>query len=133
MKVGVKVNVEVASFAEWIKQFFPVAWPSPMWHNLWNAAPVMDATTSILNQSCAKGGKPYICDDTQQAMIAAANAEFDPEKRKKVLQDLIALQYEEAVNLFLIAYNNLHAYTPNLEGFRNVNQLILYNEISFAE
>ena len=132
-KVGVNVNVEVVPFGDWIKKFFPVAWPSAMWHNLWNAAPVMDATTSILNQSCAKGGKPYICDETQEAMIKAANAEFDPDKRKLILQDLIALQYEEAVNLFLIAYNNIHAYSPDLEGFRNVNQTIMYSEMSFAK
>jgi len=129
-KVGLKVRVEVIPFGDWIKKFFPVAWPSPMWHNLWNAAPVMDATTSILNQSCGKGGKPYLCDTTQQAMIDAANAEFDPDKRKKILQDLIALQYEEASNLYLIAYNNLHAYHPNVQGFRNVNQTIMYHEMS---
>jgi peptide/nickel transport system substrate-binding protein len=130
-KVGLNVKVEVITFGDWIKKFFPVAWPSAMWHNLWNAAPVMDATTSILNQSCGKGGKPYLCDDTQQAMIDAANAEFDPEKRKKILQDLVALQYEEASNLFLIAYNNLHAYHPDVQGFRNVNQVIMYHEMSF--
>jgi peptide/nickel transport system substrate-binding protein len=129
--VGLNVKVEVIPFGDWIKKFFPVGWPSAMWHNLWNAAPVMDATTSILNQSCGKGGKPYLCDDKQQAMLDAASNEFDPEKRKKILQDLIALQTEEAVNLFLIAYNNLHAYTPNLEGFRNVNQTIMYHEMSF--
>lgn len=130
-KVGLNVKVEVITFGDWIKKFFPVQWPSAMWHNLWNAAPVMDATTSILNQSCGKGGKPYICDDTQQAMIDAANSEFDPEKRKKILQDLVALQYEEASNLYLIAYNNLHAYHPNVQGFRNVNQVIMYHEMSF--
>ncbi len=130
-KVGVRVKVEVVPFGDWIKKFFPVAWPSPMWHNLWNAAPVMDATSAILNQSCAKGGKPYLCDDTQQGMFDAANNEFDPDKRKKILQDLIALQYEEASNLYLIAYNNLHAYHPNVQGFRNVNQVIMYHEMSF--
>lgn len=129
-KVGVAAEGRIIPFADWLQKFNNVAWDSALWQNSWNAAPVMDASTSILNQTCLKS-KPYLCDPKQQALVDAASTEFDVEKRRKILHDLIALQHEEAINVFLVAYNNIHAHGANVQGFRNINNTITYAAMSF--
>jgi len=131
-RIGVNAEVRVVQFPQWLPKFFQVQWDGPMWHNLWGAAPAMDATAAILNQSCLKGGKPYICDPKQQALYDQASSEFDEAKRLKVLHDLIQLQHDEAINLFLVQFANLHATQKNVAGFKNVNQFINYHEMSFT-
>jgi peptide/nickel transport system substrate-binding protein len=131
-RIGINAEVRVIQFPQWLPKFFQVQWDGPMWHNLWGAAPAMDATAAILNQSCLKGGKPYICDPQQQALYDQASTEFDEAKRLKTLHDLIALQHEEAINLFLVQFANLHATQRNVAGFKNVNQFINYHEMSFT-
>lgn len=49
-----------------------------------------------------------------------------------MIHQLIELQHEEAINLFLVEFNNIHATQPNVVGFRNENQYINYHEITFA-
>lgn len=132
-KIGVNAEVRVVSFADWLKKFFPVGWEGPVWHNLWGSAPAMDATAAILNQSCDKGGKPYICDKdgVQEKLRAQISSEFDAAKRLELIHQLIAHQHEEAVNLFLIQFANLHATHKNVDGFVNINQFINYHEMRF--
>ena len=129
-KAGIGAEARVITFQDWLPKFNNVTWDSPVWQNSWNAAPVMDATTAILNQSCLKA-KPYLCDPKQQALMDAAGTEFDVEKRRKILQDLIQLQHDEAINIFLVSYNNIHAFGANVQGFRNINNTITYGKMSF--
>lgn len=129
-KVGVKANVKSITFADWRNKFFPVSWDVPVWHNLWIGGPVMDAASPMVSQSCGKSGKPYICDPKQQALLDASASEFDDRKRTALLQELVQLQHDEAINIFLVGFNNIHAYSPKIEGFRNVNETIFYHQMS---
>jgi peptide/nickel transport system substrate-binding protein len=129
-KAGFAVESRVITFNDWLPKFNNVTWDNPVWQNSWNAAPVMDASTAILNQSCNKA-KPYLCDPKQQALLDAAATEFDVDKRRKILQDLVQLQHDEAINIFLVSYNNIHAHGANVQGFRNINNTITYEKMSF--
>jgi len=131
-KIGVTSNVRAIPFPDWRAKFLPVNWDSGVWHNLWAAGPSMDATSAFSSQSCGKGTKPYICDPKQQALLDQILVEFDVEKRRSLIHQLIELQHEEAINLFLVEFNNIHATQPNVVGFRNENQYINYHEITFA-
>jgi peptide/nickel transport system substrate-binding protein len=131
-KVGITSNVRVVSFADWRRKFFPVEWDSPVWHNLWASGPSMDATSAFVSQSCGKGTKPYICDPKQQGLLDQILVEFDARKRLALIHQLIELQHEEAVNLFLVEFHNIHATQANVVGFRNENQYINYHQITFA-
>ncbi|MSO65563.1 MAG: ABC transporter substrate-binding protein [Alphaproteobacteria bacterium] len=131
-KIGINSNVRVVTFADWRRKFLPVEWDSPVWHNLWASGPSMDATAAFVSQSCGKGTKPYLCDPKQHELLTQISSEFDGQKRRALIYQLIALQHEEAVNLFVVEFNNIHATQPNVVGFRNENQHINYHEITFS-
>lgn len=131
-KIGVNAEVRTIPFADWLNKFNTMTWEGPLWHNLWGSAPQMDAAAAILNQSCGKPGKPYVCDPKQEALRTAINGELDEKKRLAMIHELIALQHEEAINLFLIQFANLHATQRNVQGFVNVNQYINYHDMSFT-
>jgi len=79
-----------------------------------------------------QAGKPYVCDPKQEVLRTAINSELDDKKRLAMIHDLIALQHEEAINLFLIQFANLHGMQRNVQGFVNTNQYLDYHEISFS-
>ena len=126
-KAGVKTNIKTITFADWRNKFFPMTWDVPVWHNLWIGGPVMDASSPMVSQSCGKSGKPYICDPKQQALLDASSSEFDEKKRTAILQQLVQVQHDEAINIFLIGFNNIHAYSAKVDGFRNINETIHYH------
>ena len=87
---------------------------------------------AIRNQTCDKSGKPYLCDPKQQALVTRIDTEFDAKKRLSMIHELIALQHDEAVNLFLFQGSDMFAVKNRVQGFRSLNRTIQWHEAHLA-
>lgn len=132
-KVGVEVEIVVIPFADWVRKFRAVTWDGAAWASGWNAAPPMDAMAAIGNHTCDKGGKPYRCEEREQALVRRIDGEFDREKCRALIHELIRVQHEAAAALFLFEADDIDAVSAKLKGVRNVNRYLNYHEMTFAD
>ena len=132
-KVGVTMTVIPSTFATRLRNMRDILWESAVWQYNWNVAPAMDGITAMYNHSCNKAGKPYLCDAVQQKMIDQISVELDPAKRLSMLQELVKLQRDEAVNLFLFENTDVNALSPKVKNFRFVNRYIAYHDIELVD
>lgn len=61
------------------------------------------------------------------------NSEFDVAKRKQLIHDLIQIQRDDAIALFLYEAQDLDAISNKLRDFKNVNRYLNYHEMSLAD
>ena len=130
-KVGVELEVNRVVNAEWGKKFIGGGWDSPTFSLTLGVAPEMDANRPMIFQSCRK--KPaYYCNENLMPLIDAADAEFDIDKRRGMLHELAAKLREDAPAIFIFEQQELNAYGARVKGFKNINRIVRYENISLA-
>lgn len=130
-KVGVQLDVNKIVNAEWGKKFIGGQWEAPTFSLTLGVAPEMDANRPMIFQSCRK--KPaYYCNEEMMPLIDAADSEFDVDKRRALLHELAAKLREDAPAIFIFEQKELNAYSKRVRGFKNVNRIVRYENISFA-
>ena len=130
-KVGVDLEVVRVVNAEWGKKFLGVLWEGPTFSLTLGVAPEMDANRPMIFQSCRRNPS-YYCNEEVMPLIYAADAEFDMEKRRDMLYELAAKLREDAPAIFIFEQQELNAYGGRLRGFNNVNRIVRYERITFA-
>lgn len=130
-KVGVQLDVNKIVNAEWGKKFLGVLWEAPTFSLTLGVAPEMDANRPMIFQSCRRE-PAYYCNKEVMPLIDAADAEFDMDKRRELLHELAAKLREDAPAIFLFEQKELNAYSKRVRGFKNVNRIVRYENISFA-
>lgn len=81
--------------------------------------------------SCTSRAK-WTCLPEAEDAIAAANTEFDPEKRAAHLRKIAQVYHEEAPVLFLYEQFELDATAPHVKNFKNENWRINWHEIEMT-
>ncbi len=132
-KIGIRTKVQLIQLPEWLKKFVDVTWDGAAWISGWNSAPAMDAMGAIQFHTCDKGGKVYRCVEKEQKLVTQINSEFDVAKRKQLIHDLIQIQRDDAIALFLYEAQDLDAISNKLRDFKNVNRYLNYHEMSLAD
>ena len=119
------------TFAVWLQNWQKGTWPGDAFGFGYFLAPEMDGASSFNFASCNK--KPavsiYYCDEAEAALLAKAGAEFDPEKRKVILQELLKVHYENSPILVLIETQDTMGVGPHVRNFKNVNLKLNYFEM----
>jgi ABC-type transport system substrate-binding protein len=65
-------------------------------------------------------------------LIAAAQDEFDPDKRKKILGELLEMNAKNAPILFLVEFDEIMGYSPKIRNFRHINLWIPYDALEMG-
>ncbi|MSO66141.1 MAG: ABC transporter substrate-binding protein [Alphaproteobacteria bacterium] len=78
--------------------------------------------------SCSKRN-PVYCDEAEQVMVKAAETEFDLEKRRKILGELLKVNAENASLIFVAEQTNNMAYNPKVKNFKNAVFVLNYHEM----
>lgn len=73
---------------------------------------------------------PSHCDPEKSALLTAASQEFDVEKRRKLIQELMVLNHENAPNLFFVEMVDLTGVSKRVQNFQNTIQRFNWNEIT---
>ena len=130
-KVGVELELRRVVPPDWIKRFLKVQWEGQAFSLTLGVAPELDTNRMQLFQSCRKN-PPYYCNREIMTLVEAADAEFDPAKRKVILSEMLVKLTEDAPAIFLFEQKDLNAYGTRVRGFRNINRNLNYHEITLV-
>lgn len=127
--VGIAVTLRSRPFSIFIRNYLTGNWQADALGLSWNAAPYNDVARPMEYFSCRKRN-PLFCDETLAAALAAANAEFDVERRREMLQKLAAQYRAAAPALFLVETVDVYAMHPRLRGLELANRVPVYEALS---
>ncbi len=131
-KVGVKLEFQNVQQAEWLRKFLATSWDYQTFGVELGWGAELDSNRMAFFQSCRKTPQPHYCNKDLMALHDAADVEFDVEKRRKILQELMAKMREDASVIFLYEQVDLVGLTRRVQGFRSVNRNFQYHEMSLA-
>ncbi len=131
-KVGVNAEIQSIGFQEAVKKFIGNLWEGNAFRHLYGVAPEMDGAKPMAFNSCLQN-KPWYCNQEIMPLIDQVNAEFDPGKRKVLLQELMRWYHDEAPGIFLLDNREINAVNKRVQNFENVNAVILYDKITLAD
>jgi peptide/nickel transport system substrate-binding protein len=134
-KVGVRAKLISQTFADWQKPWLAGDWPWDAFGIGHDLTATMDALRGFDTfSSCLKGNgqAPYYCNQDEMKLIAAAQDEFDPDKRKKILSELLEMNAKNAPILFLVEFDEIMGYSPKIRKFRHINLWIPYDELEMG-
>lgn len=129
--VGVKVEIQSIGFQEAVKKFLGNLWEGNAFRHVWGVAPEMDAAKTMAFNSCLRN-KPWYCDQKIMPLLEQVNGEFDPAKRKALLQQLMRWYHDEAPVIYLLDNPEINAVHERVQNFENVNAVLLYEKMTLA-
>jgi len=130
-KIGVTMEMTPIVQADWISKFLNVKWDGNAFSLTLGVAPEIDTIRMMLFQSCRKN-PAYYCNRDLMPLVEAADSEFDPAKREKILHELMAKMQADAPAIFLFEQQDLNAYGKRIRGFKNVNRVFNYHEMTLV-
>lgn len=139
-RVGIKTDIVSIAFGDFLTKIRPGA-GKPLGYGPEVMAFQMDfplgvgstaANNVARNWSCRRANQ-YYCNEEEVGILAQAETEFDLETRRAKLQELMALQHENAPGLFLIEISDLVGRGGNIHGVNMVDRIINYHEITKSE
>ena len=130
-KVGVELEVRPVVNAEWGRKFLNSKWDGQTFSLTLGVAPENDTLRMMVFQSCRKNPS-YYCNRDLMPLVDAADAEFDLQKRDKMLHELMAKMRDDVPAIFLFEQQEVNAYAKRVRGFKNVNRTPNYHEVTLA-
>ena len=135
--IGIRVKLTNITFAQWLDNWYGrAAGPEDTMgmadifqnscHNF-NAIP-FDAYPNL---SCRKD-LPSHCDADEFALLERAEQEFDTEKRRQLIQQLMVLNHENAPNLFFVELVDLTGLNKRVNNFTNIIQRFSFDKITLS-
>lgn len=95
-----------------------------------NSMPTMDIMRSINSQHSCKSLTKWICFPDIEPAIAAANSEFDPAKRGRLLREIALFYHEHAPGIYLHEPVLVDGVKARVRNYKPVNYVINWHEIA---
>ena len=134
-KLGINANLISQKFAGkdgWLEHWLAGDWPYEAFGIGHDLGSTMDAGAAFNRYTSCKKAAPYFCDESEIPAIDVINVEFDADKRRKMLQDLLAIHTEKAPILFLLEFEESMAYNPRIKNFHHTTLIIPYHELQVS-
>ena len=132
--IGVKTDLEIITFAQWVQKWTPGPDAKTMGFNDIFQNGCMSFTAHPLdvfpNLSCRKPQASH-CDANELKLIEAIEGEFDVEKQRKLVSQLLALNHENAPIISLNVIPDLTGLHKRVRNFVNIAQRYDYGDITF--
>jgi len=128
-KVGINVTINVMPNAERSKRFNGNSWEGDITSFTSFFSPPQDASISFSVYGCNLPNT-FTCIPKLTPLIEAQAQEMDPQKRLKILQELMQLANEEAMALFLFEGFDITGVSKRVAGYKNWNKVIHYENMS---
>jgi peptide/nickel transport system substrate-binding protein len=130
-KVGVKLELKNVVQADWLRKFLATTWEGPTFGLALGFGPEMDASRVALFQSCRKN-PPHYCNKDVMPILDQVDAEFDANKRKAILQQIMAMMREDSPALMLFEQVDFVGLARRVQGFKSVNRIFNFHEMSLT-
>ncbi len=132
-KVGFKAELISQTFPEWLKHWLAGSWPYEAFGFGTDLTGVLDAGRAFNAFVSCKKDPPFYCNEAEMPLVAAQAVEFDVEKRRKILQELLKMNSENAAIIFLTQGFEAIAYQPRITNFDAVNQRLNYAQMKIKK
>lgn len=139
-RVGIKTEIESITFADFVKKLFPGGdakaegfGPNTFTHT-GDFALELGATAATLVQrawSCRRVPGFY-CNQDEIKLLEDAETEFDTEKRRQKLQNLMAVFHDNAPGLFITETIDVFGRSNRVSNLKMLNRVLNYHEVSLA-
>jgi peptide/nickel transport system substrate-binding protein len=106
-------------------------WDSHLWTGLVEPYPTEDAMRAFSTDSCAFFGK-FLCDETIQPSIEAANQEFDAKKRAELVGRVLRHYHEQAWIMYMFERVQIDGISKNVRNYRHFNRAVNWHEIDLV-
>jgi peptide/nickel transport system substrate-binding protein len=134
--VGIRTTLTQITFTQWLDNWFgkkkgPEGGMgfSDMFQNSCHNDPAI-ATFAYPNLSCRKAPLASHCDQDELAKLTAAEQEFDVEKRRKLIQELMVLNHDNAPNLFFVELTDMTGLNKRVSNFTNTIQRYNFHSLT---
>ncbi|CAN0485699.1 unnamed protein product, partial [Laminaria digitata] len=124
--VGVKAKLVGQPFADWLKHWLAGDWPYNAFGFGHDLSGNLDAGRSFTSFTSCMKKPPYYCNEDEMSLVKAQASEFDVKKREALLQELLAMNANNAPIIFLTQGTESMAHTPKLKNFKQTNQVLNY-------
>jgi peptide/nickel transport system substrate-binding protein len=134
-KLGINATLISQQFAGkdgWLEHWLAGTWPYEAFGIGHDLGATMDAGRAFNVFTSCKKPAPYFCDESEIAAIDVLNVEFDEDKRRQMLKDLLAIHTEKAPILFLLEFEESMGHNPRIKNFRHTTLVIPYHELEVA-
>ncbi len=134
--IGIRTTLTPITFAQWLDSWFgkkkgPEGGMgfSDIFQNSCHNDPAI-ATFAYPNLTCRKAPLASHCDVEEEAKLTEAEQEFDVEKRRKLIQELMVLNHDNAPNLFFVELVDMTGLNKRVSGFTNVLQRYNFHSLT---
>ena len=126
---GFKAVLISQTFPDWLKHWLAGSWPYEAFGFGTDLTGVLDAGRAFNAFVSCKKDPPYYCNEAEMDLVNAQAQEFDVKKRRRILQELLRVNAENAPLLFLTEGFEAMAYQPRITNFQAVNQRLNYAQM----
>lgn len=128
-RVGIRLTINVMPFAERSKRFNGNSWEGDITSFTSFFSPPQDASIPFSVYGCNLPNE-FTCIPKMTPLIEAQAQEMDPDKRLKILQELMRMSNEEALALFLFEGFDITGVSKRVSGYKNWNKVIHYENMT---
>jgi peptide/nickel transport system substrate-binding protein len=126
-QVGFRATLISQTFPDWLKHWLAGDWPYQAFGFGTDLTGVLDAGRAFNAFVSCKKNPPYYCNEDEMGLVNAQAAEFDVEKRKAILEELLMINAANAPILFLTEGFEAMSHQPRIQNFDSVNQRLNYD------
>lgn len=94
--------------------------------------PTLDALRAIPSHSCIRA-VPWNCDPAVMPLIEDVQREFDPERRLKLLREIMRIYHEDATMLYIAEAVEFDGLSKRVRNYAPANGIINYHEIELVD
>jgi peptide/nickel transport system substrate-binding protein len=126
--VGVEMEVRGIPIAQLISRAVGGGFEGGAFGMEFDFKPTMDAMRAIPMHSCQRA-VPWHCDKTIMPTIEAAQREFDPETRLRLLREIMQRYQDDPPMLFLFESVHFDGLSRRVENYNPANRIVNYHSI----
>jgi peptide/nickel transport system substrate-binding protein len=130
--VGVNLEVRGIPIAQLISKSITGDWAGTAFGMDFDVKPTLDIMRPIPMHSCQRI-KPWHCDESVMPLIEAAQSEFDPVQRLKLLHELSRIYHDDPSMLYFYELVLFDGLSKRVRGFNPTNRIINYDEIRLVD
>ena len=132
-KVGFRAALVSQTFPDWLKHWLAGSWPYEAFGFGTDNTATLDAGRAFNSFVSCKKDQPYYCNEAEMDLVNAQTQEFDVDKRRAILQQLLKVNAENAPIIFLTERFEAMAYQSRITNFQVVNQRINYAQMKISQ
>ena len=131
-QIGVQMEVRAIPTSQVIIKAVTGTFAGAAFSMEFDFAPTLDPQRSLGMHSCLRA-VPWHCDQAVMPLIEASRNEFDPEKRRSILQQIMRVYHDTAPMLYLYESVHFDGVSARVKNYRPVNGIIPYERLELID